>query len=300
MKRLLKSKRITAGILFAAITSNMLGTLAYGVTSSNEVYFKVGESSYVINGVEQKMDSAAIIHNSRTMVPMRYAAEAFGAKVNWSQETRTATIIHGEKEIRLPLDENVIYAGDKVIEMDTKAVVIEGRTMLPLAYIAQSLGLETSWNGETRTVRIVEEIVNRNQEKVEEDIEDGIDENVLEDNLYIEGSVSKVFDINAVILENFKDGTISVSVGMSNASANIKSIVRPKGDKPPTKDELMATLNTGMVNKGRYGGYLLFAEDLTEVVKGENILYMLSYDIDGVEGASDLIVSHEFEYPIKD
>ncbi|MBP2028956.1 hypothetical protein J2Z35_002794 [Acetoanaerobium pronyense] len=274
MKRLLKSKRITAGILFAAITSNMLGTLAYGVTSSNEVYFNVGEPSYLINGVEKKMDSAAIIHNSRTMVPMRYAAEAFGAKVKWSQETRTATIIHGEKEIRLPLDENVIYAGDKVIEMDTKAVVIEGRTMLPLAYIAQSLGLETSWNGETRTVKIMEPVA---------EIE------------YDENLESKVFDKETFEFMEYTGGQIGISIGLPKVNASAKYLTKPKGEPAPTGSEILERTTQPILKKGENNSLPFFEREFNELVEGTNVLYILAYDIDGVKGTRDVIVAFEFE-----
>lgn len=170
MKRLLASKKLKAALVLAAMTTNMMATVAFGETASNEVFFKIGEASYVANGVELEMDSAAVIHNSRTMVPMRYAAEAFGAEVSWDKETRTAIITHGEKEIRLPIDGNVIHIGEEHIEMDTKAVVIEGRTMLPLAYIAQALGLSTSWDAETQTVKITQEVVEAEEATEEEEV----------------------------------------------------------------------------------------------------------------------------------
>ena len=294
MRKLFANKKVKASLILVAMATNLVSTVAYGDSVSNEVSFKVGEATYIVNGEEKTMDSAAIVHDSRTMVPMKYAAEAFGAKVQWDKDTRTAVITHGEKVIKLPIDANIIYVGEEKIEMDTKAVVVEGRTMLPLAYIAQSLGLVTSWDGETKTVKITESMEVIKQKEIDKK---------LESITYTENSVSRVFDINEMYLANDEDGggMVHVSLGMSKASANIKTIVRAKGEKPPTAAEILATPNYGIIKEGRLSGFRIFQDmELLNVKEGKNVIYLLSYDINGVEGDIDNIVAHEFDYPIKD
>ena len=292
MRKLLANKKVKASLILVAMTMNLVGTLTYGNPISNEVSFKVGEASYVVNGEEKTMDSVAIVHNSRTMVPMKYAAEAFGAKVEWDKDTRTAVITHGENTIKLPIDGNIIYVGEKQIEMDTKALVVEGRTMLPLAYIAQSLGLVTSWDGATKTVKITESMEVIKQREIDEK---------LESITYTENSVSRVFDIDKIYLENEEEGLVLVNIGMPKASATIRTIIRAKGEKPPTAAEILATPCSGNIKEGRFSGFRLFPDvELLNIKEGKNIIYLLSYDINGVEGDIDNIVSHEFDYPIKD
>jgi hypothetical protein len=41
----------------------------------------------------KKMDVPAQLSNSRTMVPLRFISEFFGALVTWDDETRTVEII---------------------------------------------------------------------------------------------------------------------------------------------------------------------------------------------------------------
>ena len=293
MRKLLANKKIKASLILVAMTTNLVCTVAYGDSVSNEVSFKVGEATYIVNGEEKAMDSAAIVHGSRTMVPMKYAAEAFGAKVQWDKNTRTAVITHGEKVIKLPIDANIIYVGEEKIEMDTKAVVVEGRTMLPLAYIAQSLGLVTSWDGETKTVKITESMEVIKQKEMDKK---------LESITYTDNSVSRVFDINEMYLANDEEeGLVKVDIGMSKASANIKAIVRAKGEKPPTAAEILENPNYGIIKEGRLSGFLLFPNvELLNIKEGKNVIYLLSYDINGVEGDIDNIVAHEFDYPIID
>ena len=293
MRKLFANKKVKASLILVAMATNLVSTVAYGDSVSNEVRFKVGEATYIVNGEEKAMDSAAIVHGSRTMVPMKYAAEAFGAKVEWDKYTRTAVITHGEKVIKLPIDANIIYVGEEKIEMDTKAVVVEGRTMLPLAYIAQSLGLVTSWDGTTKTVKITESM---------EVIKQKESDKKLESITYTENSVSRVFDINEMYLANDEEeGLVKVDIGMSKASANIKAIVRAKGEKPPTAAEILENPNYGIIKEGRLSGFLLFPNvELLNIKEGKNVIYLLSYDINGVEGDIDNIVAHEFDYPIKD
>ena len=293
MRKLLANKKVKASLILVAMTTNLVCTVAYGDSVSNEVSFKVGETTYVVNGEEKVMDSAAIVQGSRTMVPMKYAAEAFGAKVQWDKDTRTAVITHGEKVIKLPIDANIIYVGEEKIEMDTKAVVVEGRTMLPLAYIAQSLGLVTSWDGATKTAKITESIEVIKQKEIDKK---------LESITYTENSVSRVFDINEMYLANAEEeGLVKVDIGMSKASANIKTIVRAKGEKPPTAAEILENPNYGIIKEGRLSGFLIFQDmELLNVKEGKNVIYLLSYDINGVEGDIDNIVAHEFDYPIID
>ena len=293
LRKLLANKKVKASLIIVAMTANIVGTIAYGDKVSNEVSFKVGEATYIVNGEEKAMDSEAIVHGSRTMVPMKYAAEAFGAKVQWDKDTRTAVITHGEKVIKLPIDANIIYVGEEKIEMDTKAVVVEGRTMLPLAYIAQSLGLVTSWDGETKTVKITESMEVIKQKEMDKK---------LESITYTDNSVSRVFDINEMYLANAEEeGLVKVDIGMSKASANIKTIVRAKGEKPPTAAEILENPNYGIIKEGRLSGFLIFQDmELLNVKEGKNVIYLLSYDINGVEGDIDNIVAHEFDYPIID
>jgi len=57
-----------------------------------EVVFTIGKNSYTINGATRAMDTKATITGDRTCIPIRYAAEAFGAKVAWAQSTYTVNI----------------------------------------------------------------------------------------------------------------------------------------------------------------------------------------------------------------
>lgn len=52
----------------------------------------LGKTDYTLNGATKTMDVAPIIRNDRTMLPVRYVAEALGAEIAWDGATSTATI----------------------------------------------------------------------------------------------------------------------------------------------------------------------------------------------------------------
>ena len=59
------------------------------------VVMTIGSATYTVNGAEKTMDVAPFINGSRTMVPVRFAAEAFGIKVipTYDQNGATADIL---------------------------------------------------------------------------------------------------------------------------------------------------------------------------------------------------------------
>ena len=59
-----------------------------------DVSVPVGKSVITVNGAEQKIDTAAVIKNGRTYLPIRAVLEAFGAKVSWDGKSRTVIVLH--------------------------------------------------------------------------------------------------------------------------------------------------------------------------------------------------------------
>ena len=117
-----------------------------------------------VDGIEQKvmMDIAPFIENNRTMLPIRYVAEALGFKVEWDHATRTVTLTDKGFIVKIPVDTNKIIVNGEVYESDVKPVLKDNRTMLPIGNIARALGLKDGtdiiWDAATRTVVIKREI----------------------------------------------------------------------------------------------------------------------------------------------
>ncbi len=89
-----------------------------------------------------KMDIAPYIKDGRTMIPIRYLAEALEMKVTWDKETRTVLLEDAKFKIEIPVDTNKIIVNGEESESDVKPELKEGRTMLTIANVARALSLK--------------------------------------------------------------------------------------------------------------------------------------------------------------
>ncbi|WP_019213878.1 stalk domain-containing protein [Fenollaria massiliensis] len=114
----------------------------------------------VMNGVRtvKNMESAPYIKRGRTMLPLRYLAEALGYKVFWLNETRTVLITDIGLRVEIPIDTNLIIVNGIKYTSDVKPEIVHHRTMLPIANIARALGLKDGedilWDEVNRQVTI--------------------------------------------------------------------------------------------------------------------------------------------------
>jgi hypothetical protein len=115
-----------------------------------------------INGALIKFpDTQAFINeDGRTMVPVRFVAENLGFDVRWIDETKTVLVSNGNTELRLLIGESVVEKNEEgkrlSLTMDTIPVIRNGRTMVPLRFISEAMGIEVNWNGANTEVMIVD------------------------------------------------------------------------------------------------------------------------------------------------
>ncbi|CAK7050898.1 copper amine oxidase N-terminal domain-containing protein [Tissierella sp.] len=106
-----------------------------------------------INGVELKISAdygyPFIDTQNRTMIPLRIISESLGHKVEWDNKTQTANI---DKIVFITVGENIAYGlGNEnnpsgIIEMDTKAILKDSRTYVPLRFVVEALGYEVKYD----------------------------------------------------------------------------------------------------------------------------------------------------------
>ncbi len=120
--------------------------------------FVIGEMKYTVNDVEQTMDVAPFIDaNNRTMVPIRYVANALGvadSNITYDNASTTATISGPSNVVNVRTGSKVLVASTGNITMDTTAVNSNGRLYVPVRFIANALGAEVSWDPATKTVAV--------------------------------------------------------------------------------------------------------------------------------------------------
>ena len=103
------------------------------------------------------------IINDRTMVPFRKIFNSLGVtdeNIKWTPETRTVNAKKDNVEIELQIDNNVakkIVSGETTnITLDSAPVIRDGRTLVPVRFIAESMDRKVSWDAEKRVVVIAD------------------------------------------------------------------------------------------------------------------------------------------------
>ena len=108
-----------------------------------------------------------IDENSRTMIPVRFATEQLGATVSWNGATQTATIAKNGITVDVTIgspDLKVTKAGKtETVKMDTAAVLKDGRTYVPIRYVAEALGAYVDYSGYYNTVGIYNDVLTAKQ-----------------------------------------------------------------------------------------------------------------------------------------
>jgi len=68
------------------------------VKDDTTIKMQIGNDKMTKNGTESTLDSAPVIIDSRTLVPVRAIAESFGSDVSWEAETKTVIVKDLPKE----------------------------------------------------------------------------------------------------------------------------------------------------------------------------------------------------------
>lgn len=101
--------------------------------------------------------------DDRTFVPIRFLLEYFNYTVVWSDETQMVTgknADSGEMFVMQVDNKNLFFfdaLGNKeIVEMDVAPYLnnAEGRTYVPLRFIAQAIGYNVGWDDATKTVTL--------------------------------------------------------------------------------------------------------------------------------------------------
>lgn len=120
-------------------------------SGSTAIKFYLDQPNYQVNGQPGVMDTNPVVIGGRMLLPVRFVAEPLGAVPVWDEPSRKVTIILGDNTIEVWIDVATarVNGAEKLIEPgdpSVKPIIINGRTMLPLRFIAENLGCEVQWN----------------------------------------------------------------------------------------------------------------------------------------------------------
>jgi hypothetical protein len=134
----------TKKILFA-----MLPLIVASVATAQQITTTLNGENVRFMGVQPTMV------NGRVLVPLRGIFEKMGAFVTWNAAMRS---VHAEdnsgRQVDLRIGENYAKVDGNTVELDAPAMMMQGRTMVPLRFISESMGAQVNWDRYDRNVAI--------------------------------------------------------------------------------------------------------------------------------------------------
>lgn len=142
----------------------MMTVFAFGINSS----YAASRISIYIDGNYLNMDEPPVIRDGRTLVPLKAIMNSIGCTVEWYSEDQSIMVYSsdGEKPL-LAMNINnskaIIfydseYSGDIAeaeVTIEAPPVIVGGRTMVPLRFIAETIGYEVEWDEQSKTVYLI-------------------------------------------------------------------------------------------------------------------------------------------------
>lgn len=116
--------------------------------------FTIGEPYAILGSDFKELDAAPYIKDGSTMVPVAVIGEWLDSETKWDGNTNQVTLKVKDTEIKLTLGSKEAYVNGNKVIMHTAAESVNGRTFVPVAFIAKELGAKSEYNSETQEVKI--------------------------------------------------------------------------------------------------------------------------------------------------
>jgi sugar lactone lactonase YvrE len=145
----------TAGNLFVtekSVIREVTAIIPSSDSGQKPIIFTIGQNTCIAGGQSITMDASPWISDGRVLVPVRYLADALGAYTVWDPAMQKVTITKGSTTVVLCIGSAILTTNGTASQMDVAPVIKNGRTYLPVRYVAEVFGCTIVWNGTAQTI----------------------------------------------------------------------------------------------------------------------------------------------------
>ncbi|MDY3929422.1 MAG: stalk domain-containing protein [Clostridia bacterium] len=135
-----------------------LFTNIFAQEAKNAVVLQINNNNAFKETDKYKIDSAPIILNDKTLVPVRFICEMFDFNVTWQEEDRRVSIEKPDTKLEFQIGSNTYYLNGKSYTAEQGATIINNSTMVPLKDISEAIGKKVLWNDKHRIIIIADNI----------------------------------------------------------------------------------------------------------------------------------------------
>ena len=147
------------GDVIASYTIRTSADIERPTSQRNFIILQLENPNLNMNGILSEIDpgrgTVPIIISGRTMVPIRAVVEAMGGEIDWEGSSQKITINARGNKIEVWIDKLDIYVNGVKGQMDVVPTIRDGRTYVPVRFIAENLNSKVDWINSTREAVIV-------------------------------------------------------------------------------------------------------------------------------------------------
>ena len=136
----------------------LLLAIFLSLLSFSEVsYAKSSLVQVVLNGKKIVSEVSPIIVDNRTFVPIRAVSQELGSDIFWDSSKNLVKVLDCDNEIIFYINKNIAKVNGQEIKLDVAPFILEGRTMIPLRFIATNLNMNVEWIDKLKTATITQD-----------------------------------------------------------------------------------------------------------------------------------------------
>ena len=123
---------------------------------AQSVIIKLQADFTLING-EKSAKAETILKNNHVLVPIRFVAESFAAKVDWNKSKKEITVLVNDRTILLIADSKEMKINNETKLIDEPATIVNGTTYIPLRAIGESLNKQVHYSEDDKIIYIYDD-----------------------------------------------------------------------------------------------------------------------------------------------
>ncbi|KUP23486.1 copper amine oxidase N-terminal domain-containing protein [Paenibacillus sp. DMB5] len=130
---------MTSPVKFGDPSSNYVNNAPLGFKT---IGLKLDSVQATVDEKNYTLEVAPFKQEGRTMVPIRFIAEALGAKVDWNPKERRVTLTKESTKIELIIDKKEAYVNGVATQLDSPAIIRKNVTLLPVRFVSENMKMK--------------------------------------------------------------------------------------------------------------------------------------------------------------
>ena len=119
-----------------------------------DLTYSIGSKILISGDTKKEMAVAPLIIGQYTMIPFRSIFEELNYVIEWNDADSSITVKKDNKVMKLKIGSKDVEVNGIIQQMQIEPRIIDGRTLVPLRFVAENSGANVVWDDSTKSVYI--------------------------------------------------------------------------------------------------------------------------------------------------